>query len=112
MYSELIVWQAKKPGTSDYENIAIFSPPGGGNNSFTPTESGRNLKDRAELFNVTYEGSNTSRTVMRIQAVECLDEKEYRCAVTFINTYTGPQTKFAVTSLTIQGIMNVFLCIN
>lgn len=35
VYSGLIVWQTKKSGTSDFENIATFSPPGRGNSSFT-----------------------------------------------------------------------------
>uniref|UniRef100_A0A8W8LK95 Ig-like domain-containing protein n=1 Tax=Magallana gigas TaxID=29159 RepID=A0A8W8LK95_MAGGI len=103
VYSGLIVWQAKKSGTSDYENIATFSPPGGGNNSFTTTNSSMNLKDRAELLEVTSEGSGTYRAVMRILEVECLDEKEYNCSVTFISTNTGPQTKNAVTFLSVQA---------
>lgn len=53
VYSGFIVWQAKKSGTSGFENIATFSPPGGGNNSFTTTESAMNLKNRAELLNIT-----------------------------------------------------------
>lgn len=44
VYSGFIVWQAKKSGTSGFENIATFSPSGGGNNSFTTTESAMNLK--------------------------------------------------------------------
>lgn len=103
VYNGLIVWQAKITGTSDYENIATFSPPGGGNNSFTTTNSSMNLKDRAELLEVTSEGSGTYRAVMRILEVECLDEKEYNCSVTFISTNTGPQTKNAVTFLSVQG---------
>ena len=103
VYSGLIVWQAKKSGTSDYENIATFSPPGLGGNFFTTTESAMNIKDRAELLNVTSIGSDTYRAVMRVLEVQCLDEKEYQCSVTFVSTSTGPQTKTAVTSLTVQG---------
>lgn len=103
VYSGLIVWQAKITGTSDYETFATFSPPGGGNNSFTTTNSAMNLKDRAELLKVTSEGSGTYRAVMRILEVQCLDEKEYQCSVTFIYLNLGPQTKNAVTSLTVQG---------
>ncbi|XP_052673901.1 cell adhesion molecule 3-like isoform X2 [Crassostrea angulata] len=106
VYSGLIVWQAKTSGTSDFENIATFSPPGapgGGNNSFTTTNSSMNLKDRAELLEVTSEGPGTYRAVMRVLEVQCLDEKEYRCSVTFISTSTGPHTRTAVTSLTVQA---------
>eukprot|EP00105_Crassostrea_gigas_P037250 XP_019921398.1 PREDICTED: cell adhesion molecule 3-like isoform X2 [Crassostrea gigas] len=103
VYSGLIVWEAKKSGTSDYENIATFSPPGLGGNFFTTTESAMNIKDRAELLNVTSIGSDTYLAVMRVLEVQCLDEKEYRCSVTFTSTNTGPQTKTAVTSLTVQA---------
>ncbi|XP_065930258.1 uncharacterized protein [Magallana gigas] len=106
VYSGLIVWKAKTSGTPEYENIATFSPPGLGSNSFTTTESAMNLKDRAELLNVTSIGSNTYRAVMRVKEVQYLDEKEYQCSVTFINTITGPQTKTAVTSLTVQECNN------
>lgn len=103
IYSGLIVWQAKKTGTSDYENIATVSPPGRGNNSFTTTESAMKLKDRAQLMDVTSVGLDIFRVVMRVREVQCLDEKEYRCSVTFFNINTGPQTKTAVTFLTVQG---------
>lgn len=75
VYSGLIVWQAKKSGSSDYENIATFSPPGKGNNSFTTSESAMNLKDRAELLDVTSVGLNSFRVVMRVLEVHCLDKK-------------------------------------
>nr|XP_011422692.2 cell adhesion molecule 1-like isoform X1 [Crassostrea gigas] len=103
VYGGFIVWQAKKSGTSEYENIATFSPPGEGSNSFTTTESAMNLKDRAELLNVTSTGSNTYRAVMRVLEVQCLDEKEYRCSVTFRTSNLGPQTETAVTSLIVQA---------
>nr|XP_034304156.1 cell adhesion molecule 1-like isoform X1 [Crassostrea gigas] len=103
VYSGFIVWQAKTSGTSYYENIATFSPPGGGSDSFTTTESAMNLKDRAELLNVTSIGSDTYRVVMRVLEVHCLDEKEYQCLVTFVTSNLGPQTKTAVTSLTVQA---------
>lgn len=107
VYSRFIVWQAKKSGSVDYENIAIFSPPGGGNNSFTTSDSAMILKDRAELLDVTSNGSDTYRVVMRVKEVQCWDEKEYQCSVTF-STSTGPQTKNAVSSLTVQGSMEFF----
>eukprot|EP00105_Crassostrea_gigas_P008215 XP_011422700.1 PREDICTED: uncharacterized protein LOC105325034 [Crassostrea gigas] len=103
VYSGFIVWQAKKSGSVDYENIATFSPPGEGNNSFTTTESAMILKDRAELLEITSTGSNIFRVVMRVKEVQYLDEKEYQCSVTFISTSTGPQTKSTVTSLTVQA---------
>eukprot|EP00105_Crassostrea_gigas_P008213 XP_011422698.1 PREDICTED: cell adhesion molecule 3-like [Crassostrea gigas] len=103
VYSGLIVWQAKKSGSADYENIATFSPPGEGSNSFTTTESAMILKDRAELLDVTSNGSDTFRVVMKVREVQCLDEKEYQCSVTFTSSSTGPQIKNAVTSLTVQG---------
>lgn len=103
VYSGLIVWRAKKSGSSDYENIATFSPPGKGNNSFTTSESAMNLKDRAELLDVTSVGLNSFRVVMRVLEVHCLDEKEYRCSVIFFNFNAGPQTKTAVTLLNVQG---------
>lgn len=103
VYSGLIVWQAKKSGSSDYENIATFSHPGKGNNSFTTSESAMNLKDRAELLDVTSVGLNSFRVVMRVLEVHCLDEKEYRCSVAFFNFNAGPQTKTAVTLLNVQG---------
>lgn len=103
VYSGFIVWQAKKSGTSGFENIATFSPPGGGNNSFTTTESAMNLKNRAELLNITPIGFNSFRAVMRVLKVHCLDEKEYKSSVTFFNLNTGPQTITAVTYLTVQG---------
>lgn len=49
IYNGFIVLQAKKTGTSDYENVATFSPPGSGNNFFTTTESAMILKDRSIL---------------------------------------------------------------
>lgn len=103
VYSGLIVWQANNTGTSEYESIATFSPPGLGSNSFTTTESAMNIKDRAELLNVTSIGSDTYRAVMRVLEVQRLDEKEYRCSVTFTSSSTGPQTETAVTSLTVQA---------
>lgn len=103
VYSGFIVWQAKKSGTSGFENIATFSPSGGGNNSFTTTESAMNLKNRAELLNITPIGFNSFRAVMRVLKVHCLDEKEYQSSVTFFNLNTGPQTITAVTYLTVQG---------
>lgn len=56
VYRCLIVWEAKKLGSSDYENIATFSPPEKWNNSFTTSESAMNLRDRAELLDVTSVG--------------------------------------------------------
>ncbi|XP_065933405.1 hemicentin-1 isoform X2 [Magallana gigas] len=103
VYSGFIVWQAKKSGTSGFENIATFSPSGGGNNSFTTTESAMNLKNRAELLNITPIGFNSFRAVMRVLKVHCLDEKEYQSSVTFFNLNTGPQTITAVTYLTVQA---------
>lgn len=108
VYSGSIAWQSKKPESSTYENIALFSPPGGGNNSFTTTESAMNLKDRAELLNVTSTNSNTFRVVIRVKEVQCLDEKEYRCFVSFNNPNTGPQTDTAIIFLTIQGKNQLF----
>lgn len=90
VYSGLIVWQGNNSGTSVYENIATFSPPGLGGNFFTTTESAMNLKDRAELLNVTSTGSDTYRAVMRVLEVECLDEKEYQCSITFGTSDRGP----------------------
>lgn len=112
VYNGFIVLQAKKTGTSDYENVAIFSPPGRGNNSFTTTESAMILKDRAELMDVTAVGLDTFCVVTRVLDVRCLDEKEYRFSVTFLNSNTGPQTKTAFTLLSVKGMMKNIMMIN
>lgn len=105
IYNGFIVLQAKKTGTSDYENVATFSPPGSGNNFFTTTESAMILKDRSELINVTALGLDTFCVVMRVLDVRCSDEKEYRFSVSFLNSNTGPQTKTAFTNLYVKGMI-------
>lgn len=101
VYSGFISWQAKISGSK--ENIATFSPIGGGHNYFTTSASAMNLRNRAELLDITSTGSNTFRVVLRVKAVQHLDEKEYRCSVTFISPTTGPRTETAETFLTVQG---------
>lgn len=103
VYSGFISWQAKISGSRGYENIAMFSPIGGGHNYFTTSASAMNLRNRAELLDITSTGSNTFRVVLRVKAVQHLDEKEYRCSVTFISPTTGPRTETAETFLTVQG---------
>lgn len=103
VYSGFIAWQAKISGSREYENIATFSPIGGGKNLFTTSASAMNLKDRSELLDITSTGPNTFRVVLRVKAVQHLDEKEYRCSVTFISPTTGPRTETAITSLIVQG---------
>lgn len=83
IYDGFIVLQAKKTGTSDYENVATFSPPGSGNNFFTTTDFAMIVKDRSELINVTALGLDTFCVVMRVLDVRCSDEKEYRFSVSF-----------------------------
>lgn len=103
VYSGFIAWQAKISGSREYENIAMFSPIGGGRNFFTTSASAMNLKHRSELLDITSTGPNTFRVVLRVKAVQHLDDKEYRCSVTFISPSTGPRTETGVTSLTVQG---------
>lgn len=51
VYRCLIVWEAKKLGSSDYENIATFSPPEKWNNSFTTSESAMKRSSRVTRCN-------------------------------------------------------------
>ncbi|XP_061188966.1 cell adhesion molecule 3-like isoform X2 [Saccostrea echinata] len=99
VYPGLISWQAKTgQGDDGFSNIATFSPPGQGSNSFANPD----YKNRSELFNVTASGANSYDAVMRLNEVMCLDEKHYRCQV-FFATAAGPSSKTKETSLTVRA---------
>ncbi|XP_062597540.1 nectin-4-like [Saccostrea cucullata] len=101
VYPGTISWQVKTgSGTSDFTNMASFSPPGG-SNSFT--DFANDYKNRSELLNVTANGANSYVVVMRINEVMCSDENHYRCSILFINTGSGPITRTKETSLTVRA---------